>query len=42
MKLSINSSPPNLLIKEQLKSIYCKLFSKEDGKISVEDSAQMV
>ncbi len=37
MKLSINSSsPPNLLTKEQLKSIYCKLFSGEDGKIVLE------
>ncbi|WP_341757147.1 MULTISPECIES: hypothetical protein [unclassified Candidatus Tisiphia] len=42
MKLSINSSsPPNLLTKEQLKSIYCKLFSGEDGKIILEDLAQM-
>ncbi|WP_375319112.1 hypothetical protein [Candidatus Tisiphia endosymbiont of Oplodontha viridula] len=28
-----SSSSPNLLTKEQLKSIYCKLFSEEDGKI---------
>ncbi|WP_375333350.1 hypothetical protein [Candidatus Tisiphia endosymbiont of Xenochironomus xenolabis] len=42
MKLSINSSsPPNLLTKEQLKSIYLKLFSGEDGKIVLEDLAQM-
>ncbi|WP_375318940.1 hypothetical protein [Candidatus Tisiphia endosymbiont of Oplodontha viridula] len=42
MKLSINSSSPlNLLTKEQLKSIYCKLFSGEDGKIILEDLAQM-
>ncbi|WP_341756455.1 MULTISPECIES: hypothetical protein [unclassified Candidatus Tisiphia] len=41
MKLSINSSLPNLLTKEPLKSIYCKLFSKEDGKISIKGSAQM-
>jgi hypothetical protein len=42
MKLSINSSSPSpLLKKEQLKSIYCKLFSGEDGKIILEDSAQM-
>ncbi len=41
MKLSINSPPTNLLTKEQLKSIYCKLFSGEDGKIILEDLAQM-
>ncbi|WP_250310798.1 Bbp19 family protein [Rickettsia endosymbiont of Oedothorax gibbosus] len=42
MKLSINSSSPSpLLKKEQLKSIYCKLFSGEDGKIILEDLAQM-
>jgi len=39
MKLS--SSPSNLRTKEQLKSIYCKLFSGEDGKIILEDLAQM-
>ncbi|WP_425363154.1 hypothetical protein [Candidatus Tisiphia endosymbiont of Hybos culiciformis] len=42
MKLLINSSsPPNLLTKEQLRSIYCKLFSGEDGKMVLEDLAQM-
>ncbi|WP_342260367.1 hypothetical protein [Candidatus Tisiphia endosymbiont of Metellina segmentata] len=42
MKLSINSSSSSpLLTKEQLKSIYCKLFSGEDGKIVLEDLAQM-
>ena len=41
MKLSVNSPSSNLLTKEQLKSIYCKLFSGEDGKIILEDLAQM-
>ncbi|WP_250310985.1 Bbp19 family protein [Rickettsia endosymbiont of Oedothorax gibbosus] len=42
MKLSINSSSSlPLLTKEQLKSIYYKLFSGEDGKIVLEDLAQM-
>jgi hypothetical protein len=45
MKLSINSaanqSSPPLLTKEQLKSIYLKLFSGEDGKIVLEDLAQV-
>ncbi|WP_341754395.1 hypothetical protein [Candidatus Tisiphia endosymbiont of Dioctria rufipes] len=41
MKISINSSSSNVLTKEQLKSIYCKLFSGEDGKIVLEDLAQL-
>ncbi|MDD9335300.1 hypothetical protein [Candidatus Tisiphia endosymbiont of Metellina segmentata] len=45
MKLSINSeatpSPPTILTKEQLKSIYLKIFSGEDGKIVLEDLAHM-
>jgi hypothetical protein len=50
MKLSINSEartsftdcqPASLLTKEQLKSIYYKLFNTEDGKIVIEDLAQM-
>ena len=45
MKLSINplasQSPPSLLTKEQLKSIYLKIFSGEDGKIVLEDLAQI-
>ncbi|MFP3018723.1 MAG: hypothetical protein ACEY3E_07660 [Candidatus Tisiphia sp.] len=38
---SLLPPPTNLLTKEQLKSIYCKLFSGEDGKIILEDLAQM-
>ncbi|WP_341747404.1 hypothetical protein [Candidatus Tisiphia endosymbiont of Dascillus cervinus] len=45
MKLSINSeatqSPPTIVTKEQLKSIYLQIFSGEDGKIILEDLAQM-
>ncbi|MDR0773775.1 MAG: hypothetical protein LBE72_00300 [Rickettsia sp.] len=45
MKLSINSSatpyPPSILTKEQLKSIYLQIFSGEDGRIVLEDLAQL-
>ncbi|MDR0774454.1 hypothetical protein [Candidatus Tisiphia endosymbiont of Parasteatoda lunata] len=44
MKLSINCSAisqSSSLTKEQLKSIYCKLFNGEDGKIVLEDLAQV-
>ncbi|WP_341754626.1 hypothetical protein [Candidatus Tisiphia endosymbiont of Dioctria rufipes] len=45
MKLSINSSatpsPPTILTKEQLKSIYLQLFSGEDAKMVLEDLDQV-
>ncbi|MFU7502610.1 MAG: hypothetical protein ACE1S7_04060 [Candidatus Tisiphia sp.] len=45
MKLSINSeatpSPPSILTKEQLKSIYLQIFSGEDGRIVLEDLASI-
>ena len=45
MKLSIsstnNTSSTNSLKKEQLKTIYQKIFSTEDGRIVLEDLAEM-